>query len=128
MLDIENFKIGKHCMSLLLECSLATANIRPMKMWFHLMVWFALSWVEQEIELCACGTWTPVYLIDKKISDVIHLLGLEEVTYPSKVWKRLNLYFGGDFPRANPAWSSLRTIGNHLVRPPANITWSRIFV
>ena len=56
MLDIENFKIGKHFMSLLLECSLATANIRPMKMWFLLMVWFVLSWVEQEIDLCTCGT------------------------------------------------------------------------
>ena len=36
-------------------------------------------------------------------------------------------YFGGNFPRANPAWKSLRTIGNYLVRPPANVTIRKIY-
>ena len=52
------------------------------------MVWFVLSWAKQEIELCTCGIGVPVYLLDKKMIDVIHLLALEEVTYPSKVRKR----------------------------------------
>ena len=64
------------------------------------MVWFVLSWAKQEIELCTFE-FLFTFLIEK-MSDVIHLLALGEVTYLSKVRKReksriiFEIYFKGN--------------------------------
>ena len=49
------------------------------------MVRFGFNWFKQEMELLPCGTELPVYLLDKRITDISRLLALGDATYPSKV-------------------------------------------
>ena len=97
-IPLQEFTSCLYCLSALRQLPIT----RSKKMWFHWMVWFVLRWAKQEIELCTCGTWVPVYLLDRKMRYVIHLLALEEVTYPSKVRKRekswiiFEIYFKGN--------------------------------
>ena len=49
------------------------------------MVGLGFNWFKQEMELLPFGNELPVYLLDKRNTDINRLLALGDATYPSKV-------------------------------------------
>ena len=120
-------------MCLLLEFSFVTDNSYGKEMWISRMVWFVINWVNRKWNHfggtscllswyfnkdCQSLDWSHSYSFQSNMKSENFLNNRIYVIQ----------YFGGDFPRANPAWKSLWTIGNHLVRPPANFTIGKIYL